>query len=162
MGGRWDWIILKALPAQTTPGFSGSALSQVSCSPKDWLTVHGSCTGTRDIHPMSHRNILGTPGHSVHSVTRWDHETLHIVKHLLHLVHSPASQPLVLFLNIYLMSASFVLIHSNIPNQLKHLFLQLVQSCSCITIFPPSCCSSEQCTLKRAGSQLTSGSLEVM
>lgn len=78
-------------------------------------------------------------------------------------------QPLVLFLNICLMSASFVLIHSNIPNQqqLKHLFLQLVQSCSCMKIFSPSCCQLWEVHLEEnwlsagfrvAGSDVTSRS----
>lgn len=68
------------------------------------------------------------------------HRTL--IKHLLVLHTALLSQSVVLLLNTYLMSASFVLIHSNTPKQqqLKHRFLQLVQSCSCMIIFSPSCC----------------------
>lgn len=69
----------------------------------------------------------------------WIYKTPHVNKTPPRLAHSSA---LGIFLNTYLMSASFVLIHSNTPKQqqLKHRFLQLVQSCSCMIIFSPSCC----------------------
>jgi len=84
------------------------------------------------------RSLCVISATSSYEITK--HRTL--IKHVLSLHTALLSQPVVLFLNIYLMSASSVLIHSNTAKeqQLKHHFLQLVESCSCVIIFSPSCC----------------------
>lgn len=135
-----------------------SALYQVSYWPAEWLRVLWHLLqmdgGTFLLCPT---DVLLARLRSLCAISETNgyeiinHRTL--IQHLLILHAALLSRSLVLFLNTDLMSASSVLIHSNTPKQqqLKYRFLQLVQSCSCIIIFSPSCCLLREVHFKRTG-----------